>query len=396
MWPGDFQVVTTMGNAAFCHGSRAFHPPNLQYGRMRIGADGSFLRWRRTGIGRYLDGLLHALALQLEPEDQLSVYYNAFRSAPLFAPPVVERFIRMPRSTLWNQLRVPVALAADGCDVYLGGALVVPAVCPAPRVVVVHDCMSFRFPAAKSRGWAAYLRYWTRQSARRASTVVCSSGWAARECTEFLGIPPDKIRVVPAAVDPTFRTLSADELGSVRRGLASRFGLPDSYILQVGGYELHKGGDTSVRAVKILRRRGRDVGLVRCGIQGPLAGGAKSIDLGYVEDADLHRLYQCAAVVCVPSTHEGFGLPVLEAMASGVPVVAARASSLPEVGADAAVYAEPGDPESFAEAIDRILVDREYAQRRVRLGVARAAEFTWERTASGILETLRQVGGEHG
>jgi glycosyltransferase involved in cell wall biosynthesis len=331
------------------------------------------------------------MALQLDADDALSIYYNAFKGESLFNDPVRERFIRMPKATLWNQVRLPAAIASDHCDVYFGGALVVPTLTRIPRVVVVHDCMSFRLPQSKSRRWAAYLRFWTRESARRSSIIICSSEWAARECTTFLGVEREKIRVVPAAVDRAFGPAEVTDRERIARHLAARFDLHPPYVLQVGGYELHKGGDTAVEAVDLLRRRGRDVTLVRCGIRGPSAGGKHSTDLGYIDDPDLYALYQSAAVVCVPSTHEGFGLPLLEAMASGAPVVAARASSLPEVGGDVALYAEPGDPRSFAEAIDRLLVDTADADRRRQAGVRRAADFTWERTASTVLELLREA-----
>jgi glycosyltransferase involved in cell wall biosynthesis len=332
--------------------------------------------------------MLHALADDLG-DDELVVYYNSVKGPPLFEENVNERFVRLPTATAWNQIRLPVAIARDRCDVYLGGALVVPAVAKAPRVVVIHDCMPFRFPESKSRRSGAYLRRWMKSSARRSALVVTDSTWAAQECQEFLGVGPDRIRVIPAAADPSFAP--AAEGSTVVDEMRTRFGLVGPYVLQVGAFELHKGGGTAVDAVEMLRRRGHDVTLVRCGIAGGDESRPGRRDLGYVDDADLRALYQGAAVVCVSSTHEGFGLPVLEAMASGVPVVAARASALPEVGGDVALYAEPGDADGFANAIERLLVDCHEAASRRQLGVARAATFTWARTASQMHDVLAEV-----
>ena len=361
---------------------------------MRIGADGSFLRWRRTGIARYLDGLLHSLAEQLPATDELVVYYNATKAEPLFGPRVRERFVRMPTATLWNQVRVPLAIRRDECDVYLGGALVVPTRSKAATVVVVHDCMSFRFPESKSRHASAYLRRWTRASAQQARVVVCSSAWGAHEAETYLGIGQERIRVIPCAVDPSFRPVDPNDLPRLLAEIQSRLGVRSPYVLQVGGFELHKGGPTAIGAIELLRQQGHDVTLVRCGIPGPeQRRGSGTVDLGFVDDQLLRSLYQCATAVCVASTHEGFGLPVLEAMASGTPVVAARAAALPEVGSDIALYAEPGDVGGFAAALELLLADDEEPVRRRRDGLLHAASFTWDRTARSMLEVLREAYG---
>lgn len=359
---------------------------------MRIGADGSFLRWRRTGVARYLDCMLHALADQLPSADDLIVYYNATEAEPLFGPSVRERFVRMQTATLWNQMRLPIALRGDDCDVYLGGAHVVPTHTRVPTVVVVHDCLSFRFPESKSRRDGAYLRRWTRRSAQRSQLVICDSNWGAQEAQSFLDLEPEKIRVIPLAADPSFTAATDDDVARQLEDLRKSHGLESPYVLQVGGFELHKGGSTAVQAVELLRRRGHDVTLVRCGIPGPhQQSSAHTLDVGFVDEETLHALYQCATVACVASTHEGFGLPVLEAMASGVPVVAARTAAIPEVGGDVALYAEPGEPETFADAMATVLEDPGERERRRAAGLRRAASYNWHGTAAAMLEVVREV-----
>src|SRR5579884_4306021 len=132
---------------------------------MRIGADGSYLRWTTQGLGRYLDGLLHALEALLEGDDSLVVFYNSLAGDSLFGTAVREARVRLPKATLYNQVGIPAALRLHRCDVYLGGANVVPVRSRVPAVLVIHDCKAFRAPAADSPGWTRYWRRWQQASA---------------------------------------------------------------------------------------------------------------------------------------------------------------------------------------------------------------------------------------
>src|SRR5689334_15412320 len=123
---------------------------------MRIGADGSYLRWTTQGIGRYVDGLLHGLEALAAEEDRLVVFYNSLASDPLFGARVSEARVRFPKATLYNQVGIPAALRWHRCDVYLGAANVVPVRSAVPSVVVMHDCKVFRAPGADSPGWVRY------------------------------------------------------------------------------------------------------------------------------------------------------------------------------------------------------------------------------------------------
>src|SRR5207244_12637348 len=156
----------------------------------RFGADGSWLQWPRAGLGRYLDGLLHALADRLGDDDRLVVYYNSRTGPRLFDGDVAERFVRLPNRTLWNQVRLPRALKGDRCDVYLAGAMVAPRLARTPMVVIVHDCLAFRDPAAKPGAEGRYWRRWTADAARRAMSVVAVSKFVADDCERFLGVDP--------------------------------------------------------------------------------------------------------------------------------------------------------------------------------------------------------------
>lgn len=364
---------------------------------LRVGADGSWARWPRSGLGRYLHGLLGALA-RISGDDELRVYYNGGSGTGLFGGYVRERFIRMPNRTLWNQLRLPLAVRLDGCDIFLGGAGVLPVLAGGPMVVVVPDCLVFRYPDAKPRRETNYWQRWIRLSVARADRVIGISEDTAADVQRFLGTPQEKVTAIYPGLDAGF--LEGPGPDSWRaQTLLEKYGVDAAnYILQVGAYDPHKGGPTAEGAVRILRERGHNVVLVQCGPEGPARPLVREgvLSLGRVDEEELRNLYATARAVCVASLHEGFGLPVLEAMALGTPVVASRSGALPEAGGDVALYAEPGDPVSFAAALETLLPESAERARRVAEGHRRATGFTWERSAREVLGVLRDVAKKAG
>ena len=351
---------------------------------MKISTDGSDLRWRPAGLGRYLDGLLHGIERELEGDDHLTIYYNSLPRAKLFGQRVQERFIRLPRSTSYNQLGLAVALQVDGSDVYLGGANIVPIVSRKPRVVVIHDALAFRHPETKTPIVTRYLQRWMKLSAQRADRIIAISRWSASEAVRFLGANDEAIDVVYQGVNERFKP--GDQ--PTPPDLLSLARVP--FVLHVGAFEWHKNPEMTVQASNVLRQRGHDLVVVRTGAthvrtEGPV------IDLGVVDDERLLWLYRNATAVCVPSRHEGFGLPVVEAMACGTPVVASRASGLPEAGGDAALYAEPEDINGFATALERLMNDPDERAHRIQAGLAQAAKFRWETAARRVLEIVGET-----
>jgi glycosyltransferase involved in cell wall biosynthesis len=360
--------------------------------RLRAGVDASYLRWQRSGQGRYLDGLLTALTPLITGDGgEVLAYYNSLPGPPVL-PGATERFVRMPGSLAWYQAGLPLALRRDRPDVFLGGANLLPVLATTvPRVLVVLDCKPFRVPEAEPGRWGRYLRRWMPPSAQAATAVLALSRWTAAECERWLGVPAARTRVVYPGVDarfcPATSAAERDNDASARR----RLGAPTRYVLQVGGFDRHKGGDVAEAAVQKLRTEQPNLVLVRCGEKGSTGSAPGRLDLAYVSDADLLALYRGAAAVCVTSRHEGFGLPVLEAMACGTPVVAARATALPEAGGEVALYAEPGDADSTVAALRLLLDDEEEWRRRSRAGIAWSARFSWDATATAVHDVLREV-----
>ena len=339
-------------------------------------------------MSRYLDGLLHELEAKLPGEDRLDVYYNSWGGPRLFGERSREHVVRMPRSTLFNQLGIPLALRRDRCDVYLGGANLCPAWGRTPQVVVMHDCRAFREPDSLPPADARRLRRWQRASARSASAVVAVSEWTASECELWLGVPRGRIRVITQGIDPRLSPEHEGGEAEERARLHRECGIAGRFVLQVGAHEPHK---IALRPQALRVIAGEALTLVRCGPPGPAAAFPGTVDLGFVDEATLRRLYRCAEVVCLASRHEGFGLPVVEAMASGTPVVATRTGALPEAGGAAAVYAETADEAGIVAALRIVLDSPEEHARRRAAGLAWAARFSWTGAASDMLEVLRSV-----
>jgi glycosyltransferase involved in cell wall biosynthesis len=233
---------------------------------------------------------------------------------------------------------------------------------------------------------------------RRASAIIAVSQATKDDLVRLYGLDPAKITVVHEAAAPHFAPASPAQIASAR----ARYSLPDRYVLHVGTIEPRKNLDRLLEAVQRLRAGGEDVQLVIVGSKGwlyhsffqrleELALGDAVRLPGYVPDVDLPAVYSGAGLVTVPSLYEGFGLPVLEAMACGAPVVCSNSSSLPEVGGDAARYFEPTDVVAMADAIQTVWRDQTLRGQMRQDGLARAARFSWARAAEETLAVYNQA-----
>jgi glycosyltransferase involved in cell wall biosynthesis len=228
--------------------------------------------------------------------------------------------------------------------------------------------------------------------------VIAVSETTRAELLARYRLPPARVAVVPEAAASHFAPPAAAVLGAVRE----RYGLTHPYVLFVGFLEPKKNLGTLLEAIARLRRRGAwgTTELVIAGAPGWGAAPAPRVQalglertvrfLGPVPDADLPALYAGALAFAFPSLWEGFGLPVLEAMAAGAPVVASNRGALPEITAGAALLAEP-EPEAFADALGQLVGDAAVRERLRAAGLARAADFSWERTARETLAIYRAV-----
>ena len=264
------------------------------------------------------------------------------------------------------------------------------------RVVTLHDLTPLLFP--HFHPWRRVLGYrlFLRPALRAAHHIIVDAARTRTDLVERGIAPAHKITVVPLGAATSFaRGVRTD-------GFRQRYDLPERYILNVGVLEPRKNHGLLLHALAHLHRVGEDISLVIVGRDGwnwtdPLDTPSLSHLRSWVRivrnvpDADLPEFYSRATLFAYPSLYEGFGLPVVEAMASGTPVIASRASSLPEVAGEAALYADPGDAENFASTLLAVLRDAELRERLVAAGLRRARDLSWRTTAERTLAIYRQV-----
>src|SRR6266487_413521 len=298
----------------------------------------------------------------------------------------------IPQRRLWSQLRLPLALLPERPDLLFVPAHVIPFAWPGKVLTVVPDLAFEKFPDAYTFGERSYLRLSTRWAVTRCKLLVAVSATTKRDLVDLYRVPEERVRVVPLGIDPP----SAAPAPASR---LAELGIDGKFVLQVGRIEKRKHQLAALAAVERLDG-------VRLVVAGPerdpdlaakLRRSAHARVLGLVDQSMLELLYQQAAAVIVPSLYEGFGLPVLEAMARGKVVVAAMASSLPEVGGEAVLYYHPAAGAAHvAQVLETAIEDRALRARLARAAQARAAKFTWDRTVNGIASVIREVVGPRG
>jgi len=353
-----------------------------------------------TGVGRYLVRLLGEIA-RLEPEDVAVTAVGRAGQPPLCeALPMIRLTGRAGRSGplgLAQHLVLRHALREQRCDLYHYPNFDVPPV-PASKVVATcYDLEPLRHPDLFSRKIVLFYRLMSRRL-RTVDRVITISESTARDVHELLGIPHERITPIHLGVEPTFARASAGEQHRVR----SAHRLPERFVLYLGNTMPHKNVERLVEAMSMVRQSHPDVALVLGGAPDKHRGNVEQTIarhhlgdvvrfLGKVPEADLPGLISSATLFAFPSLYEGFGLPVLEAMACGTPVVTSNRSSLPEVVGDAGVMVEPTDVAALAAALRALLDDEGHASRLGERGLERARQFTWRRCADAHLQVYREV-----
>ncbi|GAC1439364.1 MAG: glycosyltransferase family 1 protein [Solirubrobacteraceae bacterium] len=278
----------------------------------------------------------------------------------------------------WEQVVLPARAAALRAALIYSPANLAPGAWPR-NVVVIHDAAALREPGWYSRAYVAWQRLMLPPIARGASHVVTVSEFSKQEIVELLGVPAERVSVIGGGVDARFQPTADTREASVR-----------PYVLAVASATARKNLAALGATSRMLARQGVELVVAGGGrpqfVAEQLAGARL---LGHVPDAELPALYAGALAFVLPSLYEGFGLPCLEAMASGVPVLAARRGALPEVLGGAALFVDPREPEAIADALERLLADAALRRRLVAAGLERAALFSWERTAERTDALLR-------
>lgn len=373
-------------------------------GEMPIYVDVSSAVHAKAGIGRYAGSLARALA-DHQP-GRIALFYNRVRGSE--PPPGLERLptrtvhagYKPWRMAVWlgHLARVGFNRLVPGVQLFHATEHLLPPLHGVPTVLTVHDMIFKLFPEHQKRLNFWYLNATMPLYCRRADVIVTVSESSKRDIVAHYGADPTKVAVVYEAAAPEFRPAGREAVADVRR----RYSLPDRFAIHVGTIEPRKNLTRLIEALQRLREGGLTVPLLVVGGKGWLyedffrrLEGLEihdSVHLpGYVPAADLPVLYSAATLAIMPSVYEGFGLPVLEAMACGTPVVSSEASSLPELGGEAARYFDPYDVDAMAATIQAAWVDQELRAEMRRQGLVQAAGFSWETAAAqtwGIYERL--------
>lgn len=352
--------------------------------------------YRQAGISRLISATIQGLQA-VDQENDYTVFVGD-RGVPAgyltnqrwrMAP---SRFAaaNRPSRILWEQTALPWSAWRTHADLLHALAFVGPLASPCPLVVTVYDLTFVLFPDAFNRVNRTYLETMTRASMRRARRVIAISQSTKRDLVRLMGVPAERVDVVYPGLEPGLARVSdAAALADFHR----RYQLPARFVLFVGTLEPRKNVANLVRAYAALRQRGvRSHALVLAGSKGwryesifaaiAESGVAEHIILpGYVDRADLPLWYSAADALVYPSLYEGFGLPVLEAMACGAPVITSNVSSLPEVAGDAALLVDPDDVGGLADAMACLVGDEDLRRTLAARGQAQAATFTIEQMA---------------
>jgi glycosyltransferase involved in cell wall biosynthesis len=375
---------------------------------VRIAIDYTSAVHQRAGVGRYTRSLTAQILPRLAPEDKAVLWYASSSRAEIALPSVeipagcsLRRVPISPRLAAigWHRLRLPLSIDrfVGHVDLHHEPDFVAPPT-SAPMMTTIHDLSYLIVPEYAHPDLRKYLERAVPRTLKRANRVIAVSETTRRDIIERYRIEPERVTTIYNGVDHWFR---APDEATVERAL-QQFGIRRPYFIMVGTVEPRKNHLAALRAFSALYERRRDVSLVIVGNPGwlsePIVGeiekASKSMPVRYlrfVDDTWIPALYGGSIGLLAPSWYEGFGLPVLEAMACGAAVITSDRGALPEVAGEAALVVPPGDTDGLVQSMSSLLTDAGRREDLIRRGMARAAEFTWERAAIDHLKIYRET-----
>jgi glycosyltransferase involved in cell wall biosynthesis len=340
------------------------------------------------GIGRYVRALLPRL-VALRPGLKLALFAKNQRDVEALRP----QFESIPSLRDHVTIHPVREMLKSGADVFwYPWNVAAPTPSRGAVVVTMHDIVPIAHPDPRLRGWQKNLR-WRRRyasTAKRATLIIADSQFTSDEIHRMLGVPHDRMRVVLLAADDFTVPSAASDAEAW-----ARLGVHQPFVLAVGAADRRKNLELLERAMPHVVAKRPDATLVLAGPrrdpQAPLPDAAWRQTLGFVSEEELAALYRGASVLVMPSTYEGFGLPVLEAMRLGTPVICARASSLPEVAGEAAALIDPDDDAELASIILRVMSDDRLNASMRAASLAQAARFSWDETARQTINAFEEA-----
>lgn len=370
---------------------------------MNIGIDARPLIGNKSGIGNYLEQILRVWAKSSKQNDYYLFAHKDF-NLPSELRSIGKIVLPLKPGTIWVQTAIPYLLDRYNIDLFWGPNYSIPLIRPkkTKAVITVHDMVSFVYPETLPAKTVIHNRFGLPMYLHHADYVITESESTKRDILRFLDYPHSRVDITLLGVNQRFFQNISE-----RDQILRKHDIDFPYILSVGTIEPRKNLIGVIQAFfRLLKGHTVEHRLVVVGANGWKYSAVYELleshpelkeriyFLGYVPDEDLPALYQGASLFVYPSFYEGFGLPPLEAMASGVPVIASNVSSIPEVVGDAGLLVNPYSIDEMANAIERILTNQELAYTLSKTGLERARTFTWDRTAKQTLSIFEKIMNE--
>lgn len=366
---------------------------------MKIGMDLSVIKYERAGTTTYACNLWEALK-EGYPQDEFEEFLVNHGDMPNGRKTITSRMATLYRDLLWTPLILSAQVSRTNLDVLHMPAQMAPLFRACPTVVTIHDLFVLDLPQYFPAFHRISARLLIPPAVHTANAVITISDYTRQEVLRRFKLAPEKVTAIPLAAASHFQQVSQKEIMALRE----KYALPEKFILAVGTLQPRKNIDCLLEALDLLRQRGVQVPLIHVGSRGWFT---QSIDetierlklqttirfLGRLPQADLVKFYNAASVYAYPSLFEGFGLPLLEAMACGCPVVTSNTTSMPEVVKDAGLLVDPRQPAEWAKALEKVLTDQTLARSLHEKGLARAKEFSWQRCAEQTHKIYQNVIG---
>jgi len=369
-----------------------------------IGIDYTPAYEQGAGIGRTVRGLVSALA-HIDMKTDYRLFVAGANTKPL-PPQLAPNFTYKPSrispkwwARIWHRAQIPYPIEniIGKIALYHATDFVLPPLrAKTKSIVTIHDLSYIRVPEAASPSLKAYLDVVVPRSLNRATHVHAVSETTRQDLITLYNIPPEKISVIFNAVEPHFKATTPS------KEIFTKYHIPDvPYIITVGTVQPRKNYSRLVKALAQLRTK-QDIHLVVVGGRGWLEDefyatirDEKMTDYvhltGFVPDEDLPALYTGAISMAFPSLYEGFGIPILEAMACGVPVVSSNSSSLPEVAQNAALLVDPYSVDEILNALERVISDQSLRDTLIQRGFEQAKKFTWDTSARQLTHLYQAI-----
>lgn len=369
---------------------------------MRVGMEARWITFEKTGFGNYALHLLRNLAKIDKQNDYLVYLNNNYDNSEIFSSSNFERIILNRRPEFYKHISIPLDIIAKKRKIdffhflYNAPSLFMPC----PFILTVHDVSYRHIPNMISKKDLISINVQMTINAKKAAKLITDSENSKKDIVNFLGISEEKIEVIYLGVDDNFRPMTEEHKKKI---ISDKYQLPSNFILYVGTYLPHKNIETLLHAFKDLKEEFRiSHSLVLAGKQGRNFDSISSLihkldlknfvyPIGFVQDEDLPYLYNLSELFVFPSRYEGFGLPLLEAMACGVPVISSNASCLPEIAGDCALYFSPDNRQELTKCIHELITNNDLRNQFIERGINRAKLFTWEKMAARTFNVYEDV-----